>query len=276
MRTSARARQSAATPEDTGAAAPPAVDAALGVRVQQLAADYGIVKDHLGAALAVLPDAGAEVEELGTERARVEQLDADCRTLVDLLHEAQVRSEVLRALRAEVEAGQSPADLGKAYQARLEHEMQRYHAQGVRQRYARDPHYLDFRSRVWEVTGEGAMPPLTDVLAAEDGAAPGADDEEEFVMGGATHDFRCPLTATLLQHPVTSTVCVHAYSRDAILEYIRAERRHRRAAVCPAAGCRKTLTENTLAEAPALQRRVERFERQQSRRGAQAQAVMLE
>ena len=40
--------------------------------------------------------------------------------------------------------------------------------------------------------------------------------------------------------------------------------------------CRKTLTENTLAEAPALQRRVERFERQQSRRGAQAQAVMLE
>jgi len=148
--------------------------------------------------------------------------------------------------------------------------MDGYQAQTARQRYARHPAYIEFRSRVWEVSHQGAMPPLVDLLPREPGdddvaATPAGEDEEDIVVGGAVLQLRCPLTAHLLQDPVVNTTCQHAYSREAISLYMSENRTRSGSVQCPATGCTASVTRSTLQDAPALKRRVERYERHQLR-----------
>lgn len=63
---------------------------------------------------------------------------------------------------------------------------------------------MNFKNIVWVAKNDGAMPPLTDLIPAEDGDEDDSDDE--FVVGGATQNFRCPLTTNLLEDPLTKYV----------------------------------------------------------------------
>ncbi|PKI83715.1 hypothetical protein MVES_002555 [Malassezia vespertilionis] len=261
-----------------------AIDAGLAPSVRQLAAEYGAAKKQIEAALAFFPDAAAELEEFASSHTK--QLDAGCRALIDMLREAEQRTERLMAI-------QDCAAIVDEYKQGTQQALDAYMAKTARQRYAKEPHYTEFHSRVWEVHGEGAMPPLIDLIPAGtffSGAhvEPGdacdgeASDGEDIVMGGTMQQFRCPLTASLLvdamqryvAHMLTvSTVCPHAYSRAAVLEYLGTSA----SAKCPAASCAATITKRTLRDAPSLQRRVDRHERIVARRGPQdAVAAVLE
>jgi hypothetical protein len=61
------------------------------------------------------------------------------------------------------------------------------------------------------------------------------EDEELAIIGGGRHSssggLRCPFTCTLLEDPVKSTVCGHAYSKQAILNHLSI------CSKCPVAGC---------------------------------------
>jgi len=77
-----------------------------------------------------------------------------------------------------------------------------------------------------------------------------SDDDDDIEVGGVTQDFKCPLTLTPLQNPMTSKVCKHSFSGDSIREYLaRGVKR------CPAAGCNKKITLSDLREDKALERK---------------------
>ncbi|WFD35987.1 hypothetical protein MCUN1_002858 [Malassezia cuniculi] len=231
------------------------VDPELGSRVRRLVGEYGVVRDSINAALAFLPDAAADLAEFPSETERVQELDGACRELIDMLHAADARAESLTALHRSIADGRC-TEPAETYEKSVGAALSRYDAQTTRQKYARNKSYIEFRSRVWEVQGEGAMPPLTDAIPAE----PGDDgnDSDELEIGGAHIDYRCPLTAALLVDPVINSACAHAYSREAVLQYIASAQQNMVRAKCPAAGCTENLSARSLREAPDLRRRVER------------------
>jgi hypothetical protein len=65
------------------------------------------------------------------------------------------------------------------------------------------------------------------------------DDEEELQVlrnpSSNAQSFNCPIMATLMQDPVKSKVCGHSYSRQGILQHLRAGRGGVNS--CPVAGC---------------------------------------
>ncbi|WFC98493.1 hypothetical protein MYAM1_001221 [Malassezia yamatoensis] len=246
------------------------MDTALAPRLRELKTEYDSLQNYFKIATSWLPEVGAELEEFASEgnpnSSYISRLDQGTRDLIDLLREADFRKDTLDVLQRNILEGNQEEDLAESYRASLDTYRAGYAQKTARQKYAQHAAYFDFRSRIWEVHSEGAMPPLTDMIAAEQGDEnhDNHDDDEEIVVGGTMRQFRCPLTTTLLEDPVESTVCPHAYSRAAITEYI--QQAGRRGAECPAAACHAVLTLRNLSDAPGLARRVERYARQVARR----------
>ena len=239
----------------------------LAPHVRPMMAQHRTTIAMLRTQLEVLPDVAAELEEQTTESERVSKLDQVARDMIDMLMEAETRLQILEDLGTSMSSHQNTS-LADIYCERVQAKMDGYQAQTARQRYARHPAYIEFRSRVWEVSHQGAMPPLVDLLPREPGddnvaATPTGDDEEDIVVGGTVLQLRCPLTAHLLQDPVVNTTCQHAYSREAISVYLSDNRTRSGSVQCPATGCTASVTRSTLQDAPALKRRVERYERHQ-------------
>lgn len=241
----------------------------LAPHVRPMMAQHRSTIAMLRTQLEILPDVAAELEEQTTESERVSRLDQVARDMIDMLMEAETRLQILEELGTSISSSQTTS-LADTYGERVQAKMDGYQAQTARQRYARHPAYIEFRSRVWEVSHQGAMPPLVDLLPREPGdddvaATPAGEDGEDIVVGGAVLQLRCPLTAHLLQDPVVNTTCQHAYSREPISLYMSENRTRSGSVQCPATGCTASVTRSTLQDAPALKRRVERYERHQLR-----------
>lgn len=108
-----------------------------------------------------------------------------------------------------------------------------------------------------------------------------SDDDEDIEIGGVTQDFKCPITLTPLQDPMTScapltyvfsrdpsfkprsyrNVCKHSYSSAAIREYLSKGPQK-----CPATGCNKRITMSNLKADKALERRVKEHTRREAMR----------
>jgi len=99
------------------------------------------------------------------------------------------------------------------------------------------------------------MNPLQQTIPREDGDDDDADDD--ILIGGATHDYKCPLTLKLLEDPVTSEKCKHSFSREAIHSLFANDRTTR----CPATGCRAGLTKADLKTNKDLAQRVKVYAR---------------
>lgn len=236
------------------------------------------------------------------------------RDLIDLVTESETRIAVLEELETLIQSGhvdnvsisefcalflvllliharknKTTSSLDCVYKERVHTRMNAYRAQTSRKRYSKHPAYIEFKSRVWEVEHEGAMPPLVDLLPAEhgdqevdvsgirrhddhdaDGLARGVtidnEDDDEIVMGGTVRQFRCPITADILRDPVIHAPCQHAYSREALASYMAQAPGRHGSVRCPAAGCQHVLMRSAIHEAPSLKRRVARYERQLLRR----------
>jgi len=100
---------------------------------------------------------------------------------------------------------------------------------------------------------------MTTFIVKEPGDS--SDDDDDIEVGGVTQDYKCPLTLTPLQDPLTSKVCKHSFSGAAIREYLsRGVKR------CPAAGCNKRVTLADLREDKALERKVKEHARREAMR----------
>jgi SUMO ligase MMS21 Smc5/6 complex component len=111
------------------------------------------------------------------------------------------------------------------------------------------------------------------------------DDDDDIVVGGATQDYKCPITLRLFVDPVTSYVfehiplhfvlnpntpgnglcrakCPHSFSREAIYSMFRVLEIQ-----CPQPGCRARFTKADLRPNKNLENRVKAFARREKERG---------
>lgn len=82
--------------------------------------------------------------------------------------------------------------------------MDAYRKLTSRKKYAQNEFYHNFRDALWTATEEGAMPPVRDLIPPEQGDEDDLDDD--IVAGGATQNFRCPITTNLFEDPITKYV----------------------------------------------------------------------
>ncbi|KAF5389208.1 hypothetical protein D9757_003477 [Collybiopsis confluens] len=106
-----------------------------------------------------------------------------------------------------------------------------------------------------------AMPPVTEFLPKENGDD--SDDDEDLEIGAVTQDYKCPLTLRPLENPVTSNVCGHSFSRDALHEYFVNSRGSKD---CPASGCSEKFSISDCKVNKELARKLKLHERRLKKR----------
>lgn len=74
-------------------------------------------------------------------------------------------------------------------------------AKTTRQRYGDSSNYKAFRTRIWNSLSDDPMPPLNDLLPAEEGDGDG--DEDEVLIGGSRTDYRCPISMCTMTDPLS-------------------------------------------------------------------------
>ncbi|ELU42227.1 zf-Nse domain-containing protein [Rhizoctonia solani AG-1 IA] len=104
---------------------------------------------------------------------------------------------------------------------------------------------------------EESAPTVNSILPREEGDPEESDDEME--VGGVTQDYKCPLTLQIYDDPLTSTVCGHSFSADAIRTYVRTNNR------CPAQGCNAQISSAVLKEDKVLQKKARAAKRRAAR-----------
>ncbi|GAA6019039.1 hypothetical protein JCM11491_002498 [Sporobolomyces phaffii] len=188
-------------------------------------------------------------------------LDQEFRIVLEKMKETSIRTAVISDIRQRIVQGHQITNLYETYQVRADKALEEYQSLSEREKFIKDKDYNDFVTLVWESFTDGAsMPNIKkflprDASANGGGGAEGADDsDEELEIGAQSTDFRCPLTASILEDPYTSSVCPHSYSGEAIKEYIRTNSGQ---VACPVAGCSKKLTLATVERDDGLNRRVE-------------------
>ncbi|KAK9249463.1 zinc-finger of the MIZ type in Nse subunit-domain-containing protein [Lipomyces tetrasporus] len=161
--------------------------------------------------------------------------------------------------------------------------MERNSAKSDKQKYSENEFYTNFKRRVWENTyGDEDIPPVENWFD-EHGASKTiaeihdreADDgDDDLIVAQEKRSLKCPVSLALFVNPVTSDVCPHTFSKDAIFAlFVENSRGHERALgsiECPVAGCSKILMKSNLKENPAIARQVERYiERQRQQEEAE-------
>ena len=106
----------------------------------------------------------------------------------------------------------------------------------------RNQYYVKFKESIWNLDHpDQDMPPLIET-------------EDDIVVQTGKKNFLCPLAASILVEPMTSTKCKHSFSRSSITAYLRTESRP-----CPVSGCSKTVSMSNLRKDDELEKRVKRY-----------------
>jgi hypothetical protein len=123
---------------------------------------------------------------------------------------------------------------------------------------------------------EDDMPAVVDLLPKASGdAADNDDDDDDIVAYGVDRQkFKCPLSLAIMTDPLKSTVCQHAFQKEAILAHLGNSTRP-----CPT-GCNANLNKKTLVADPHFTRACLKYaRREESRREkekTQQHATMLD
>ncbi|KAJ1745863.1 hypothetical protein LPJ77_001777 [Coemansia sp. RSA 2523] len=217
-------------------------------RLQGLRSSIQAISDIADDTVRVCTVAGLDLEELG-ETDSAMQVEASLRKLLDAQHQLDVERSLVTRLATE----QDMADNAEAeYLASWEQSMATYNEQSDAAKYGKNTTYKEFREQLWEVRHDGEPMPR---LFGDNGD----ESDEDLVIAGARMNYRCPVTTSWLVDPVTSKVCNHSYSKDAIVDYIRG---NRGACACPVGGCSRTVRAQDLVPDKLLERKVARHLRQ--------------
>ncbi|GLB38458.1 putative zinc-finger of the MIZ type in Nse subunit [Lyophyllum shimeji] len=203
----------------------------------------------------------AEAGEGSDVQEGLAELEQIMRDLIDISAEMQAHEKVLEELAQKVGQGEEVDDAVERYDGGVEKRKEEYAKKTTRQKYAKSEEYVAFKNAIWEAQHpDKPMPPITDLIEKEDGDD--SDDDDDLEMGGVSQHYNCPITLTLLVNPVTSQVCKHSFSRDAIMQSFRGRDPSIK---CPAAGCTKRFTRSDLQPNKELEKRVKAYERRQRR-----------
>ncbi|KAF8073814.1 hypothetical protein FPV67DRAFT_769004 [Lyophyllum atratum] len=205
----------------------------------------------------------AEAGEGNDVEEGLAELDVIMKGLIDIGAEMQAHEKVLEELAQKIAQGQEVNNAVEQYDEGVDALKEEYTKKTTRQKYAKSEEYAAFRNNIYEVQHpDKAMPPITEFIPKEDGDD--SDDDDDLEMGGVSQNYNCPITLTLLINPVTSQVCKHSFSHDAIMQSFRGSAPIK----CPAAGCNKQFTRTDLQPNKDLEKRVKAYERR-ARRAAE-------
>ncbi|KAG8929610.1 hypothetical protein FRC01_004070 [Tulasnella sp. 417] len=202
-----------------------------------------------------------------SEPQTVDKLDASMRDLLDVRQELQGYQSVLARLRRE--AAQND-DIANRYEKGTKEQLNTYRQQSARQKYGKVKEYIHFREMIWEVNhANEAMPPVRSQIAREEGDSD--SDGSDIEVGGATQNFTCSLSLKPFVDPMTSKICGHSFSREALEDYFKQQRRGGHQAKCPASGCNKNLSLADFAINKDLAKRTNAAERRRRRKAIEDQ-----
>ncbi|KAJ2464058.1 hypothetical protein GGI02_005084 [Coemansia sp. RSA 2322] len=217
-------------------------------RLNSIRSDIHGIKDVIDQAVRACTVTALDLEEAG-ESETVNEVEQSLRMLLDSQRRLEAEEKLLAKLSSRSDLAKPEAEYGKWW----EEEEEKLKNMGDAAKYGSNEKYRDFRQQVWEVTHEGeAMPALF-------GDANQEGSDEELVISGARLTYKCPITTTWLNDPVSSKTCKHSFSRDAITDYLRAQRGE---CACPVGGCSRRIRAQDLYADRVLERKVARHLRQ--------------
>ncbi|KAF9220964.1 hypothetical protein BS17DRAFT_786274 [Gyrodon lividus] len=204
----------------------------------------------------------ADVMEVGQAEEALDEVDSIMKELLDIDQEMLSHEQTLNTLHQTLMRGERVDDVIDTYEGEVKRLMNEYQAKTTRQKYASVDPYVQFKQGIFEVQNPGsAIPPINDLVLREKGDV--SDDDDDLEIGGVTQDYKCPITLVILENPMTSQVCGHAYSAAAIQDYLR--RAGGDGKPCPASGCNKRITMDQLQADKDLEKRVKIVARRQQR-----------
>lgn len=184
-----------------------------------------------------------------SNEALAKKLDTGFRSTLDTIQSLEARSTAISGLHAKATG---LTDITAAYVNDARTLELNYNSKTTRQKYNDRP-YTDFKDKIHRVHHRNeAPPPITLYIPREQGDDE-SDDEVTMAAGKSDKEFKCPLSQTWLQEPVSSTICSHSYSKRAIMAYVT---QNGGRVACPVQGCVAMLTKQTLRDNPALARMV--------------------
>ncbi|KZT60666.1 hypothetical protein CALCODRAFT_480556 [Calocera cornea HHB12733] len=212
-------------------------------------------------ATGLLADTARALQEAGGDDELAAQLETSIRRMIDAQNLIRAHTDTLDGLRKQLQARKELSNIAEMYAEGVEERYAVYEGKTTRQKYAKEQSYSAFREGVWagQEGDDNAMPPdfLAKELEREEGDD-GGSDEDEIAVGGQTQLLKCPLTLRFLTSCLTSKKCHHSYSREAILDYLRAGNIN-----CPAHGCDQQVAREDLEENKKLERDARRAEQRE-------------
>ena len=170
----------------------------------------------------------AIVQESLRNAVRVEQLKDCLIEFIRMMKEVEYNMTILEKLKEKFE---KDGTLKYSVEEYFSKKLSIMKAKEDREFYKKHDKYKSFTLRVWQVHHPNE--PLPD---NEDG------DEDIMVYTQQSEvSTTCPLTQSDFVEPMKSDICQHTFSKEAILSYLKNQRRK-----CPVAGCGETITKDSL------------------------------
>ncbi|WVQ96866.1 hypothetical protein IAU59_003973 [Kwoniella sp. CBS 9459] len=211
--------------------------------------------------LDLLKDAAYAIEDAKQDDPAVQEVEAAIFRAYDQQHVIKIKVEVLEQIAERLRGNEEFSEIESTYEKEVQVREKEYVKRSQWAKYKDVEDYQTFRSGLWEINHpNSACPPVSAFL--EKGENDDSDDDD-IDVGGATQNYRCPITLSLYVDAVTSSKCGHSYSREAITSVIQNSKRGRRPAKCPVTGCSKVLDVSDLKANPSLQKRADEFQRRQ-------------
>ncbi|PWW77078.1 hypothetical protein C7212DRAFT_278383 [Tuber magnatum] len=227
------------------------------------------VSDTIASAITVLgnatlelyPDPEEENEEKERAMADIEKLARELvdenRRALDMKEALESIVNVQREALRRADEPQESAELGLSgqYESILAAKKRHWDSMSNADKYTNSPEYLDFRRSYWEARNpEVPLPPARTWFPS--GISGTQDDESDVEIAQERQSYKCPLTLRPFEDPVRSTVCPHAFEKEAIEDMIK--RSPVNGVPCPTPGCAKMLTLRVLKKDHVLKRKVAR------------------
>ncbi|KAG2155841.1 uncharacterized protein EDB93DRAFT_1128476 [Suillus bovinus] len=194
----------------------------------------------------------ADVLEGDDANQALSEVDDIMKKLIDIDNEMQSHEKTLSWMHQQLMRGEPVEGAVELYEKEVKKRVDEFNDRTTRKKYGSNDQYVQFKQGIFEVQNPGEnIPPINDFIPREEGDE--SDDDDDLEIGGITQDFKCPITLTILVNPLKSSTCGHAFSGDAIRDYLK--RGPSSGKSCPAAGCSQKLTMAMMVADSSLEKR---------------------
>lgn len=203
--------------------------------------DSEALSQYISKGINYVTEVAVDLEEVD-EKEKVQRMDDSLRNMIDIENKLSAQKEVLERIKIRTNNGRKFDDIVEVYDQECEKAVKDYSRVSEEEKYLKNENYEDFRQKIWEVKHPNEpMPSLNQ------------NDDDDIVVGHQKDSLTCPITTLPLENPVTSDLCKHSFSKEAILSLMR---QNGNVVPCPIPGCEKQIMEHNLKENKRLERKV--------------------